>query len=130
MKPRAKPGFLHARLKSFADAGRGIVLLVRTQPNARIHLLATVLVIAAGIGFRIPSGEWCLLALAMAMVWAAEGANAAIEHLADRISREHDDLIGRAKDIAAGAVLLAAIAAAAVGFFILGPRLWILLRGG
>ena len=63
-----------------------------------------------------------LIVLAMAAVWVSEGINTAIEALADRITTEHDDLIQRAKDVAAGAVLLAAIAAAAVGIIIFGPR--------
>ncbi|MEQ1853728.1 MAG: diacylglycerol kinase family protein [Chthoniobacteraceae bacterium] len=130
MKPGPKSGFLGARMRSFACAGRGVALLLRSQVNARIHLLATVVVIAGGIGFGVTSGEWCLLAIAMGMVWSAEAANAALEQLADRVNHEHDERIGRAMDVAAGAVLLAAIAAAAVGFLVFGPRVWALLRGG
>ena len=129
MKPESQPGFWHARWKSFACAGRGIVLLLRTQVNARIHLLATVLVIAAGLAFRITRGEWCMLAVAIGIVWIAEAANTALEFLADRITREHDEAIRRAKDIAAGGVLLAAITAAVIGILILGPHAWALLCG-
>ena len=128
MKPEPHSGFWRARWKSFACAARGFALLLRTQVNARIHLLATILVIAAGLAFRIARGEWALLAIAIAIVWIAEGANTALEFLADRITREHDDTIHKAKDIAAGAVLLAAIAAAVVGILILGPHVLALLR--
>lgn len=121
MTPEPPPGFWRARAKSFACAGRGIVLLLRTQVNARIHLLATVLVIAAGIAFHITRDEWALLSVAIGIVWIAEAVNSALELLADRINREQDDLIRRAKDIAAGAVLLAAITAAVIGILILGP---------
>ena len=104
-------------------------MLLRTQANTRIHLLATGLVIAAGFAFHVTRGEWTALALAIGIVWIAEGANTAIEILADRITRERDDQIGHAKDVAAGAVLLAAIIAALIGVIILGPHLWALLCG-
>jgi diacylglycerol kinase (ATP) len=129
MKPEPQRGFWRARWKSFACAGRGIVLLLRTQANARIHLLATVLVIAAGFAFRITRGEWCLLAAAVGIVWAAEAANTALEFLADRITREHDESIRNAKDIAAGCVLLASITAAIIGILVLGPHARALLCG-
>lgn len=129
MKPDLQPGFWRGRCMSFACAGRGIVLMLRTQLNARLHLLATVLVIAAGLAFRVTRGEWCMLTLAIGIVWAAEAANTALELLADRITLEHDKPIGRAKDIAAGGVLLAAITATVIGILILGPHVWALLRG-
>ena len=87
-----------------------------------MHLVATIAVVVAGLLLRVSSGEWCLLALACGLVWAAEGVNTALEVLANRVSMERDEQIGLAKDLAAGAVLLAAIAAAAVGVFVFGPR--------
>ena len=128
MKPEPHTGFWRGRAKSFACALRGIAVLLRTQMNARIHLLATVLVISAGLAFRISRGEWVPLAFAIGIVWIAEAVNTALEALADRISREHDEAIRRAKDVAAGAVLLAAITAAVIGFLVLGPHLWALVR--
>jgi len=129
MKPEPHTGFWRGRGKSFACALRGIAVLLRTQVNARIHLLATVLVIAAGLVFHITRGEWVPLAFAIGIVWIAEALNTALEALADRISREHDEAIRRAKDLAAGAVLLAAITAAIIGLLVLGPHLWTLLCG-
>ena len=129
MKPESQPGLWRARWKSFACAGRGIVLVLRTQVNARIHLLAALLVIATGFAFRISRGEWCMLAFAIGIVWAAEAANTALEFLADRITREHDEAIRRAKDVAAGGVLLAALTAAIIGILILGPHAWALVYG-
>ncbi len=128
MKPEPPLGFWRGRGKSFACAWRGIVSLLHTQMNARIHLLATVAVIVAGFVLRIPRGEWVPLAFAIGIVWIAEAANTALELLADRISREHDEMIGRAKDVAAGAVLLAAITAAIIGALVLGPHVWALVR--
>ncbi|MCX6981467.1 MAG: diacylglycerol kinase family protein [Verrucomicrobia bacterium] len=130
MKPEPQTGFWRGRGKSFACALRGIAVLLRTQMNARIHLLATVLVVAAGFVFRISSGEWVPLAFAIGIVWIAEAVNTAIEALADRITRENDDAIRRAKDVAAGAVLLAAITAAIIGLLILGPHAWAFVRRG
>jgi diacylglycerol kinase (ATP) len=123
------PGFWRARLRSFRNAWRGIVCLVRGQVNARVHLAATVVVIALGVAFEVSRGEWCALALAMGLVWTAEGMNSALEALADRITTERDERIRRAKDLAAGAVLLAAISAAAVGACIFGPKLCAMLAG-
>lgn len=128
MKPEPPSGFWRGRGNSFACAWRGIVSLLHTQMNARIHLLATVAVIVAGFVLRIPRGEWVPLAFAIGIVWIAEAANTALELLADRISREHDEMIGRAKDVAAGAVLLAAITAAIIGALVLGPHVWALVR--
>ncbi len=130
MKPEPHTGFWRGRGKSFACALRGIAVLLRTQMNARIHLLATVLVVAAGFVFRISRGEWVPLAFAIGIVWIAEAVNTAIEALADRITRENDDAIRRAKDVAAGAVLLAAITAAIIGLLILGPHAWAVVRRG
>ncbi|MEO6739243.1 MAG: diacylglycerol kinase family protein [Chthoniobacteraceae bacterium] len=129
MKPEPPSGFWRARGRSFACAARGVVLILRTQPNARIHLLATVLVVAAGLAFHVTRGEWLPLGFAIGIVWIAEAVNTALEVLADRITRERDEQIGRAKDLAAGAVLLAAITAAFIGMLVLGPYFWSLLRG-
>ena len=130
MKPEPLTGFWRGRGKSFACALRGIAVLLRTQMNARIHLLATVLVVAAGFVFRISRGEWVPLAFAIGIVWIAEAVNTSIEALADRITRENDDAIRRTKDVAAGAVLLAAITAAIIGLLILGPHAWAVVRRG
>lgn len=85
--------------------------------------MATVATVGVGLAFRISGGEWALLTLAMGLVWVAEAMNTAVEVLADRVSAERDERIGRAKDLAAGGVLLAAIAAVIVGGFVFVPRL-------
>jgi diacylglycerol kinase len=114
---------LVARANSFRFAGRGVWALVRTQHNAWIHAAATVAVCAAAVWLGVSRLEWVLLALAMGAVWTAEAFNTAIELLADAVSPERHPLIGRAKDVAAGAVLLSAIASAIVGLLVLGPPL-------
>ena len=97
--------------------------MVRTQHNARIHALATVLVLAAGALVGLSAREWALIALAIAGVWSAEAFNTSIEFLVDLASPEHHPLAGKAKDVAAGAVLIAAIASAIVGGVIFGPHI-------
>jgi len=118
------PGYsLRERAQSFADAGRGIAFLLASQPNARIHALATVAAIALGAVLGLTAGEWCWIALAIALVWVAEALNSALEALADAVHPERDARVGRAKDTAAGAVLVAAIASAVIGALVFGPRL-------
>ena len=116
-------GFFHARLRSLRYALAGIAHLVCTQPNAGLHLAATVLVLAAAIRLRISPGDWCWLIAAIAAVWIAEALNTALELLADAACPEHHPPVGRAKDVAAGAVLLAAGAASLIGGCILLPHL-------
>ena len=113
--------YLSARLRSFGHAFRGLMLLLGTQPNARIHALATVLVLAAGALFGISPVEWALIALAVLCVWATEALNTAIEFLVDLVSPELHPLAAKAKDVAAGAVLVAAIGSLIVGILVFGP---------
>lgn len=112
-----------ARTRSFRYAFKGIATLVRSEHNARIHLCAALCAIAAGIGFGITATEWIAVVLSIGIVFSAEAVNSAIEYLADTISPEHHPLIGKAKDIAAAAVLLTAIAAATTGCIIFIPRI-------
>lgn len=106
-------------LRSFGFALRGVVQLLRTQANARWHLAASMLVLAAGVWIELSGLQWALLALAMGLVWSAEAFNSALEALADALHPARHPLIGRAKDLAAAGVLLAALAAVgvAVGVF-------------
>jgi diacylglycerol kinase (ATP) len=118
-----KRNFLSARIASFGYAFKGIWVLLRTQPNAWIHATATVAVIVAGLLLHVKPLEWALLCLAMGMVWAAEGMNTAIESVVDLASPDRHPLAGRAKDVAAGAVLLAALFAVGVAAFVFVPHL-------
>jgi diacylglycerol kinase (ATP) len=110
-------------IASFRFAFSGLGYLLRTQRNARLHLLAAVVVIGTGITLKVSRTDWVWLILAIALVFAAEAFNTAIELLADRITSEHDEKIGRAKDLAAAAVLITALSAAGIGLVILGPPL-------
>jgi diacylglycerol kinase (ATP) len=97
---------LRARAQSFVDAGRGIALLLANEPNARLHAAAAIAVVGLGAWLGLSRAEWCWIALAIALVWVAEGLNSALESLADAVHPERDPRIGRAKDVAAGAVLV------------------------
>lgn len=114
---------LAARLRSFEHALRGIRETLVSQHNARIHLVMTSLVCALGWVLGVSRLEWCALILAIAAVWVAEVLNTAIEWLADAVSPDPHPLVGKAKDAAAGAVLLAAAGASVVGLLVLGPPL-------
>ncbi|HMP72645.1 MAG TPA: diacylglycerol kinase family protein [Kiritimatiellia bacterium] len=111
-----------SRLASFRHAFRGIGVLIGSQPNARIHFLATLGVMGIGMVVELDRMEWAALALAIALVWVAEGLNTGLEFLADAVSPDHHPLVRNAKDVAAGAVLVAALGAVVVGGLIFGPR--------
>lgn len=112
-----------ARIRSFRHAGAGVVATLRTEANAKIHATMTVLVIALGAFLQVSRADWCWLSLAIAMVWAAECLNTALESLADATAPDPHPLVGRAKDAAAGAVLCAAAGASVIGLLVLGPPL-------
>ena len=114
------------RIYSFKYAGRGVVRLVSREHNAWIHCFAAVCVITAGILVGLSSMEWIVICLCIGLVLSAEAVNSAIEALADRVSPAYDEAIKRTKDLAAGAVLLLAIASAVVGLIIFLPNLTLL----
>ncbi len=83
--------------------------------------------VALGFALKLATWEWCAVVLTIALVWSAECFNTAMEGMVDLVSPERRPLAGRIKDLAAGAVLAAAIGAAAVGAIIFAPKLWALL---
>ncbi len=111
---------------SFINAFKGIAKLFKTERNAQIHAFALVVVVILGVYLSLDTTEWCLVILCSGMVIAAEGFNTAIEHTVDILSPDIQEKAGNAKDIAAGAVLLAAIAAGVVGTLIFGPKILLL----
>jgi len=121
---RAPAFSLAARAQSFRYALAGFPVLLSTQHNARIHAVATILVVIVGLIVRVSPLEWALLVLAIGMVWAMEAMNTALELLADEISLEQRTRIGKAKDVAAFGVLAAAITAILLGLFVFLPHLW------
>jgi len=110
------------RLRSVKFAVRGIATMLRTQHNAWLHATATVLVITAGLVVGLSVSEWCWIALAITSVWTAEALNTAFEFLTDVASPDFHPIAEKAKDVAAGAVLLAAGGSVVVGVLVLGPH--------
>jgi len=109
------------RMKSFRDAANGIRLLLKFEHNARIHLLILILVVIAGFLLKISSTEWIAIVIVSGLVLAGECFNSAVEYLSDRITPDYDEEIGKAKDIAAAAVLISAIVSVITGLIIFIP---------
>lgn len=116
--------FLLSRFHSFGHAFRGWGYVLRTQRNAWIHALAATIVFSLALWLRLPARDWAVLILAITMVFAAEFINTAIEAVVDLASPAKHPLAKVGKDVGAGAVLIAAIAALLIGLLILGPPLW------
>lgn len=115
--------FILARIQSFGPAFKGILEFVAKEGQAKIHLLATIVVIAASFYFKITKTEWMAVVFAIALVWATEMLNTAIEKLVDFCSDERLPVLKFIKDVAAGAVLIAAIAAVVIAAIIFLPYL-------
>ncbi len=113
--------YLQKRIQSFGYAFKGIATLIRTQPHAKVHALATLIVIAAGFLVEVNRMEWIALTLAIGIVWISEAVNTALEFLTDLASPDYHPLAGKAKDVAAGAVLLAAVLAVVVAGIVFVP---------
>jgi diacylglycerol kinase len=118
-----------SRARSFAHAFAGIAHLLRTQHNAWIHAAVNLAVILLALWLRRSALEWAVLVVAMMAVWVAELINTAVEAAVDLSTTERSRQAGLAKDVAAGAVLVAAGGAVLVGLLVLGPPLWTRLFG-
>jgi diacylglycerol kinase (ATP) len=114
-------------VRSFRFAWRGLVFLLLSQPNARVHAAATAAVVIVGLLLRLSAIEWCVILAATAAVWVAEALNTSVELLADAVAPSMHPLVERAKNVAAGAVLVASIAAVGVALLVTVPRLWALM---
>ena len=98
---------------------------MRAERNMRIHLGTAVVVLLLSAWVRLTHIEWLLITVAIAIVFVGEMFNTVVEGILDLITPEQRAPARRAKDIAAGAVLIAALTAAAIGLIVLGPRLWL-----
>ncbi len=106
---------MRKRILSFKYAFIGIWAVASSEINFQIHIAAAIIAVSLGFYLDISKNEWCCVLLCFAIVMAAEAFNSAIEKLVDFISPEFHPKAGKIKDIAAGAVLITAIIAAAVG---------------
>ncbi len=120
----SEPFSIKARLASFRHAFAGVTLLLKETHNARIHLLATVLVLGLATVLEVSATEFVLLLLTIALVWVAEALNSALEYLADAAVPEQHELVRRAKDVAAAGVLISALIAVLVGGLVFLPYLF------
>ena len=119
-----KESFLVNRLKSVGFAFKGAILLLNTEASIKIQFTLGVIVTIAGFYYNISTTEWLIQLLAIGLVMCAEGMNTAIEAIADFIHPEHHQKIGLIKDIAAGAVFIAAIFTSIIGFIIYIPKVF------
>lgn len=110
-------------IKSLRAAVNGIMEVLRSERNAKIHLGIAVLVVLAGIRLGISSAEWAAVFFAMLLVFLAEIVNTAIEKMLDLIDERRNPRVGIIKDITAGAVLVAATGALIVGITVFWPYL-------
>ena len=117
-------GFFLSRLHSFQHAFHGWGYVLRTQRNAWIHALVSVLVILLASWLRLSLRDWAVLFLTIALVWTSEFINTALEAVVDLASPHNHPLAKVGKDVGAAAVLIAALTSILVGLLILGPPLW------
>ena len=118
---------LKQMFKSIGVAFDGIIDLIKSENNAKVHLVSTIVVIILGLKLQFLAIEWLWISLAIAGVWVAELINTAIEKLTDLVSPEINPIAKKVKDYAAGAVLVMAIWAIFVFCLISLPHLWMWL---
>ena len=109
--------------KSFGYAFQGIFNTIRTERNIKIHCVAAILVTIFGIWLQISKTEWMICFILFGLILALELVNTAVEATVDLFTEERKPLAKKAKDAAAGAVLVAAIFAAVIGILIFIPKL-------
>jgi len=111
-------------VRKFVVAFAGVGWAVRTQNSFWVHLIVAVAVVLMGLNLQIGLWQWSALAIAITMVLTVELINSSIEQLVKVLHPQANERIGRALDVAAGAVLVASIGAIAVGLITLGPPFW------
>ncbi|MFK7968872.1 MAG: diacylglycerol kinase family protein [Bacteroidia bacterium] len=110
-------------IQSFGHAFRGIAMLFKEEGHARIHAIAVACIVGLGFWLGLDAWEWCAILMCMGLVISLEAVNTAVERLADRVSKEKHPLLKDAKDVAAGAVLIAVLFAAVIWSIIFIPKI-------
>ena len=118
---------LRDRARSFRFAANGLRVLLRNEHNARIHILAALLSLAAGILLGLSSGDMLLIVFAIGLVFVTELLNTAVEYVCDWLSPEYNEKVKAIKDLCAAAVLVSALVAAVIGAVLFGTRIYQLL---
>lgn len=116
------------RLASFKYAFQGLATLCRTQPNFLIHLFVMSVAIVTAFFLKFDRIEWLILLLTITVVLVAEAFNSALELLTDLVSPNYHSLAGKSKDVAAAAVLIAAIGAVIIGCLLYVPKLLVYFK--
>jgi diacylglycerol kinase (ATP) len=119
-----KESFAINRLKSIGYAFKGLMVLIKTENSIKLQLIVASIVTVAGFYYNISTTEWLIQLVMIAIVMSVEGANTAIEYMADFIHPEHHPKIGLIKDIGAGAVFIASIIAIIVASIIYIPKVF------
>ncbi len=122
--PADSGGFLRSRVRSFGHAFRGWWYVLRTQRNAWIEVVVSILVFLVSLWLGLPARDWAVIVLITVVVFTAEFLNTAIEVVVDLASPQIPPLAKIAKDVGAAAVLITALAAVIIGLLLLGPPLW------
>ncbi len=125
---QTNPFSFSKRFQSFKYAFNGLIILIREEHNARIHIIAAVLAIILGFVLEISLTEWISIIFAIALVVSLEIINSAIENIADFISPEKNKQIKRIKDLAAAGVLVGAIASVCIGLIIFLPKIFKIVK--
>lgn len=115
---------IKSRIRSFTYAVNGLKIVFSEEHNARIHLVASILVIIFGFLLNVSSIEWLILFILIALVISTEILNSAIENLCDYVSPEWNQMIKKAKDLSSAAVFLTAIISVICGCIIFIPKIW------
>ena len=115
--------FIKKKVLSFKYAFAGLRELWIHESNTRIHLFFTIAVAVAALLLKVSSGEACVLFLTVGAVWSAEAMNSAVERVVDLVTHDKKPLAKAAKDLAAGSVLLFAIASVFIGLIIFLPKI-------
>jgi diacylglycerol kinase len=114
---------IRKRIRSFGYAFNGLKILIREEPNSRIHLFATICTVTAGILLKVSAIEWIALVFAIGFVLTMEIVNSAIENIADFVSPEKHDMIKKIKDLSAAGVLVSAITAVVIALIVFLPEI-------
>lgn len=114
--------------KSFSYAAAGIFHAMKMERNFKVHLLVAILVLVMGMFVELSIVQWFIIIILIGVVLALELVNTALERIVDLVTEEYHPLAKQAKDAAAGAVLVFAIASAVIGLLIFIPK-WLLIFG-
>jgi diacylglycerol kinase (ATP) len=116
--------FITDRINSFGPAWKGLFWLFKNEGNAQFHLISTIVVIIAGLYFKISNFEWTLLCFAIGLVITSEALNTAIEKTIDLLHPQKHEKAGLVKDLAAAGVLIASIIAVIIATLVFVPRIY------